>query len=289
MPDGVGLTDQQLNFYEQNLARQQEQAAQARFGGLGNAQPNYGTSSMTNSVNKFNSARTQAFLDALAKREELAQSWQHTANQRALTAGQIANTENENTRGLHNISYQQKQLAQADLHHRENLENSYNIALMNNRRKREDQQLEREKFDEGKREAAAQMVLRKQLALLHSMYQRHQITENQWINRVNASYKKMGLQFRLNDLRRAAADKLVKRPTTDAEMMDLLARYTSSETASQRAEQRIRDERASGEKAEEIRHEEMKKFIDGLGIENKNALIHEAQNGILALTANFGW
>jgi hypothetical protein len=283
------ITDQQLTLYQQNLARQQEEAQNAKFGALGNAYANYGTSSMTNAVNKFNQARQQAYLDALAKREELAQSWQHTANQRALTAGQIANTENENIRGLHNITYQQKQLAQADLHHKENLENAYNIALMNNRRKREDQQLEREKFDETRRENASQLVLRKQLALLHAMYQRHQIGEAEWTNRVNATYKKMGLQFRLNELRRDAANRGVQKPTTDEEMLNLMSKYVYSEKAMHSADEKIRAEKAEGARAEEIRHEEMKKFLQGMETENKNALIHEFQNGILGLTANFGW
>lgn len=68
------MTDEQLNQYEQNLKQQADNAAQTRIGNIGNAYANYGSSSMTNSVNSFNYDRINDYMNALGKREELAQA-----------------------------------------------------------------------------------------------------------------------------------------------------------------------------------------------------------------------
>jgi hypothetical protein len=90
------LTDDQLNNYEQFLRRKADTDSQQQLGQLGGMIGDYGSQSMTSSANKYNNDRQEDYLNAMAKREDLAQKWQQTASQRALTQGQIKNMNAEN-------------------------------------------------------------------------------------------------------------------------------------------------------------------------------------------------
>jgi hypothetical protein len=124
----MAMTDEQLTGYEQSLKKAADDEASARLSSLGNTEARYGDQSMTNTVNKYNYNRMNEYYNALAQRENLAQTWQQVANQRALTRAQIENMANEHSRGLSALGLQRKQIETQEEQHKRELEERRNEA-----------------------------------------------------------------------------------------------------------------------------------------------------------------
>lgn len=199
----MALTDQQLNSYEQFLKRRSDNARNEQLGNLGNAMSDYGGQSMTNSVNKYNNDRQEDYMNALAKREGLAQTWQQVANQRALTSGQIGNMAVENMSRLSSSALERGKAIEEARQFRQ--EHALNL---------QKQQLEQQRF------AADQMNIAKGRAMDAIQMMHNQRLQNgelnlaQWSAETNAILGRMNLRLNGDAVQRNA-DGL--RPYIDAQ------------------------------------------------------------------------
>jgi hypothetical protein len=204
------LTDEQLNLYEQNLKQRADDAARSKLGNIGPGYANYGSPSMTNTVNQYNYDRMNDYMNALAQRENLAQTWQQIANQRALTAGQVGNMEKDHERGLAGLGLQkqqqqqqheiqQKQLAHAEKQHGEDLAQSWKIAKQKHDLEKEQMEkgysLQKEQLEHQKKQSAISNVMQKAMQIYNMHLGKRQMSQTEWVNKTNALLQNMGLQI----------------------------------------------------------------------------------------------
>jgi hypothetical protein len=176
------LSDQQLNQYEQFLKRRSDISRNEQLSRLGNGVTDYGGQSMTSSVNKYNNDRQDDYMNALSKREGLAQTWQQVANQRALTSGQIGNMTAENQSRFATSALEQgkaiEESRQAQQQHQIDLNK---------------QQLEQERFRAAERHAAESNYLNATQMRLNHQHQNRQIDLNTYIATSNHLLRHHGL------------------------------------------------------------------------------------------------
>jgi hypothetical protein len=212
----AGLTDEQLNMYEQGLKKQAEDAAQSKLQGVGPGYAQYGTPSMTNTVNSYNYERMNDYMNALAKREELAQTWQQTANQRALTGAQIGNMQNEHTRGIQNLGLQkQTQEQNLGLQNR-TLGQQYQIH-------KENLAQTQKQFEEQKRQDRIHNLMAAQMNYHSTQMGKGRLKLDEWTNRTNALLSNMGLQINQDRLKYLAEHPEMERPKSKEEMLSWLS------------------------------------------------------------------
>jgi hypothetical protein len=249
------LTDEQLNLYEQNLKKSSDDAARAKLGNIGAGYADYGSPSMTNTVNNYNYDRMNDYMNALAQRENLAQTWQQVANQRALTSGQLGNMEKEHERGLQQIGLQKQQLKQAGEHHQQDLKQSWNIAKQKHDLEKEQMEkgynLQKEQFEHQKKQAAIGNLMQKAMQIYNMQLGKRQLSQTDWVNKTNALLQNMGLQIsqdKLNYVREHPENLPFDadgNPTGDqSKMLSWLSNIlTSSEQASGNEEDRASNRR----------------------------------------------
>jgi hypothetical protein len=198
------LTKDQLDAYQANLSKQADDEAQSQLGNTWNGGLRYGSGSMTNTVNKYNYARQQDHLNALAKREELAQSWENAQNQKAMTEANIKHMAGEGVRGRSGLALQWQQQKQQQ----EDANRTYGL---NTR-----MQDWREKNDAIHANIAAHQAA-------HNMaLQNKQLGHTEWLNRADLALRGLGLQLNSNLLMQKLQSGEAL-PTSDTDMLNWLS------------------------------------------------------------------
>jgi hypothetical protein len=291
------LTDPQLNSYEQGLRKRADDEMASSLGNLGNAHPDYGSQSMTNTVNNFNYNRQKQYLDALAAREDLAQKWQQTANQRAMTQGQIKQMAGEHSRGIanlvqqreaqaQNLGFNREQLASSERNQQEQLrlqEKNIDTQAANWRASHE---LETQKAADIRRQNAITTHLNIQMQHANMQLQKKQISMQDWAQKTNATLQQMGLQL---DVRKIEA---LKTPppadTSRQDMLTWLSNIIQPINSDQNAKGNLELQRAANAAGMSAQQMQNKLALMQLGYTQQNNLINNFSNlgmGILGAFA----
>jgi hypothetical protein len=293
----MALTNEQLNAYEQGLKKNIDDETASALGNLGNSYPGYGSQSMTNTVNNLNYNRQKQYIDALAARENLAQTWQQTANQRTMTQAQIKQISNENTRGIATMRQQQQ-------HHDEDLGFNRQQLESNERNQREQNRLQEKNIDtqaenwRSSHELETQKAadIRRQNAITTHMnirmqhanmqLQNKQISLTEWAQKTNAALQQMGLHL---DMQKIEA--LRTPPPPDTSRQDMLT-WLSNIIQPINADQNNRDtlglQRSAAAQNMSLQQLQNKLALMQLGYQQQNNLINNFSNvgmGILGAFA----
>jgi hypothetical protein len=222
------LTDEQLNAYEQGLRQDADNAQQDKLDELGNAYPDYGAQSMTNTVNKYNYEKQKEYYNALAQREQLAQTWQQTANQRALTQAQVKNMADESSRGQANIALQKSQQEQQQQQHKENLAQATLAQQQQHEIAQEQLGLQKAQYAHQVKQDKLMQLINLRQHNYNMMLGAKQMSDTDWINKTNAQMKNMGLQIDLEKLRALSPANLPTQDTSREDSLKFLASILKS-------------------------------------------------------------
>ena len=277
------LPDPLMTAYEQNLKRQSDLAAQKKLDAIGYATPNYGSQSMTNSVNKYNYDRQQEYLNALAKREELAQTWQHTANQRALTAGQIQNTQNEHVGRLANLGYQQRALNQANQHQQQNLAQQWNMAQQKRLNEQEELQFRRKQLAEQKRQSDISNLMAKHQQIINNKLQTRHLNQDEWVNKTNAMLRALGLSFNMEQLQELRHQGQLQIPQDPNQMLDFLSNFVNTNEGRRMQGQQLGIQGLQARSNIAQSQAQTRAYLAQLPIHQQQFLINEIGQGALSL------
>ena len=270
------LTDEQLNSYEQGLRKDIDDQAKSSLGNIGNAYPDYGASSMTNTINNLNYNRQKQYLDALAAREDLAQKWQQTANQRAMTQGQIKQMSDENSRGIATLGLQRQSNENSNQNNREQnriQEKHVDAQIANYQSSNE---LEKQKAEDARRQNAIANAINLRLQHANMQLQKKQISLQDWASRTNATLQHMGLQIDMQKV------ELLKNPpppdTSHKELLTWLSNIITPINSAQNASDNLQLQREG--QAQDMATQQMrnKLALMQLSYQNQNNLIHNFTN-----------
>ncbi|MDR1104278.1 MAG: hypothetical protein LBK92_02840 [Endomicrobium sp.] len=281
------LTDQQLNSYEQGLRKRADDEMASSLGNLGNAHPDYGSQSMTNTINNFNYNRQKQYLDALAAREDLAQKWQQTANQRAMTQGQIKQMAGEHSRGIANLVQQRETQAQNLGFNRDQLASSERNQQEQNRLQeknidsqvanwRASHELETQKAADIRRQNAITTHMNIQMQHANMQLQRKQISMQEWAQKTNATLQQMGLQL---DVKKIEALRTPPPPdTSHKDMLTWLSNIIQPINSDKNAKDSLDIQRQAAAAGMSVQQMQNKLALMQLGYTQQSNLINNFSN-----------
>jgi hypothetical protein len=290
------LTDEQLNSYELGLRKDADDQTASALGNIGSGYANYGSQSMTNTVNNMNYNRQKQYLDALAARENLAQTWQQTANQKAMTQAQAKQIANENTRGIATLRQQQQHHAEDSEFNRTQLQNTIANQTEQNRLQglnisnqaeqwRQSHELEKEKTTDTRRQNAIAMHMNMQMQHANLQLQNKQIGMQEWAQKTNAALQQMGLQVDMQKI-----DALKTPPpvnTSRQDMLTWLSNILQPINANQNANANLELQQQAQQQGISVQQLQNRLALMNLGYKQQTSLINNLSSVGLGLIGAF--